>query len=87
MSGYGQNFPPNKQQQNSNPLSNPINAEFIKNYTINSITIKEDEKRFWAIVISFPQVDLWIKLVLLVINVIFPGCLNRVWNNDYELLI
>ena len=73
MATYTQHFPPNKQQLNSNPLSQPIDAEFIKNYTINSLTIKEDEKKLWAILISFPQVDLWIKLILLVINIIFPG--------------
>ena len=87
MSAFDQNFPPLKKQSNLESDSRPLDIELLKSYAINAVLPKEEDVKIWSLITNFPACELWVKVVLLILNVILPGILIRCWYNCDEFSI
>ena len=87
MSAYDKMFPPSKSSLQNKEEKIVIDIEPAKTYIINSFKVKDEEKSFFKLITTFPEVNLMVILILLVINIVLPGFLNRIRYNDHELSI
>ena len=54
-----------------------MNLDKVKEYAIQALAIKDEDKLIWSLIKVFPEISLTMKIVILVLNLIYGGINNK----------